>query len=102
MRADAGMAVLTLCLSVTNTSALLTVPAGMQLVDVHLYNQKVCYAASLEVLGLDFTASVNGAFWAATLQRRMAGRCSVESASKYVNADGKLVGYANAWPKEDW
>ena len=56
----------------------------------------------LKLLGLDFTASVEGAFWAATLQRQMDGRCSVQSAFEYDICDGAQWQSLARWPDDDW
>ena len=47
----------------------------------------------LKELRLDFWRSEEGAFWAATLQRRLQGRCNVHQASEHLVPD---------WVGDDW
>jgi hypothetical protein len=54
----------------------------------------------LRVLGLEFALSNEGAFWAATLQRRMRGRCQVLPAPCCRNS--LLLGPHNMWADNDW
>ena len=56
----------------------------------------------LRVLALDFLASDWGAFWAATLQQRMRGRCSVEAASDHVVVHEQGVVSVKPWPNDSW
>ena len=58
----------------------------------------------LKMLALEPLVSEQGAFWAATLQYRLLGRCSVELSSARVTEDddGQPVLIAPMWPDNDW
>ena len=55
----------------------------------------------LQQLCLDFLVSEQGAFWAATLLRRMEGRC--QAASDYISVSPEGVVVSDVpWPDDDW